>query len=443
MRALEHRLTIPEGTDPELARAILAGRYALPKVPDMPKAHRILDLGAGVGAFCAWSFYLWPHAWIDAYERNEARAAYCQQNAPPGTKVHAEHVTDDVVDELPPAQVLRIHGDIDVTHYRHWAGVHVLVHEWRGEEDRHFVERLACDFGLRLVACGVDHLERGFNVWVRTNAHYDDASDVHYVIGDDGHLDDEAPRIDPSFALALTNTPWVPARRESFSRLLAALGCAAVDDALHIHDHRAAATLAGARIFNEREPNHAWSRKMWTWALEQSNATHALFLQDDVWPAPNFWPALRALVMAAPNEIIGLEAAHPAGPALAAYGERWYATRAWLIGPGYVFPREALGELLAWRARQPRMRILATNEDTLINEWCVETGRRVLHPIPTIIDHDTSIASTYENDADAHRRPTVKWTDGKGCGFALEDLEDVKFWLATGVTRLALPEVAK
>jgi len=442
--ALEHRLVVPEGTDPELAQAILAGRYALPKVPDMPKAHRILDLGAGVGAFCAWSFYLWPHAWIDAYERNEARAAYCKQNAPPGTKVHVEFVGPDTIAGLPRAEVLRVAGDVQLEamflHYRHWDAVRVVVHEWHDDATADALERT---YGFRRVASGVDRLDRGFVVWMRTSAHYDKPSDVHYVIGDDAWLDDEAALQEPSFALGLTNTPWVPARRESFVRLVAALGCAAVDDALHVHDDVATKALASARIFNEREPNHSWSRKMWAWALETS-ATHALFLQDDVWPAPNFWKALRAIVQTAPNEIIGLEAAHPAGRALAGFGERWYATRAWLIGPGYVVPRAHLEALLTWRARQPRVRILNTNEDTLVNEFCVETGRRVLHPIPTIIDHDTTIASTYANDDHEHRRPTVKWTDGKKYGFELEDLEKVEFWRAScGVTRLELPETAK
>lgn len=440
---IEHRLMIPQGTDAESASAIIAGRYALPRVPDMPSVHRIIDLGAGVGAFCAWSFYLWPHAWIDAYERNEVRAAYCQQNAPPGTKVHVENVGPETIEHLPRAECLRIAGDVQLEalmlEYPHWDGVRVVVHEWRDDEPARSPGR-----GFRLVAAGVDHLDRGFAVWLRTGALYDKASDVHYVLGNEGELDEEPPSIEPSFALGITNTPWISARRESFARLVAALGCSDVGASLVARDERAAPWIASSRIFNEREPNHSWSRKMWAWAHEQSTATHALFLQDDVWPAGNFWPALRAMVKAAPDEIIGLEAAHPAGAALARRGARWYATRAWLIGPGYVFPRELLGELLRWRARQPRMRILNTNEDSLINEWCVETGRRVLHPIPTIINHDITIASTYANDTHTHRRPTVMWTDGKQYGFELAHLESVDFWLARPeVTRLDLPENAQ
>lgn len=182
------------------------------------------------------------------------------------------------------------------------------------------------------------------------------------------------------------------------------------------------------RYFADRAPNWAWSEAMWRWALE-TGAAHALFLQDDVIPAPNFWPALTAMLAAAPDKVIGLEQAHPAGKRLALEGHRWMTTSDMLIGPGYVFPRTELAEFLKWRRDALRPGAVENiPEDTLIGVWSLATGRRLWHPIPTIIDHDTSIESTYGNGAHANRRPTVTWRDGDVVGFAAEDLEDAEWW---------------
>jgi hypothetical protein len=55
--------------------------------------------------------------------------------------------------------------------------------------------------------------------------------------------------------------------------------------------------------------------------------------------------------------------------------------------------------------------------------WCIAEGHDVWHPIPTIIDHDTTIASTYANDDHAHRRPTVTWRE-----FGRDEITRVDFW---------------
>lgn len=173
---------------------------------------------------------------------------------------------------------------------------------------------------------------------------------------------------------------------------------------------------------------------MWRHSLETESGWH-LFLQDDVLPAPYFWPALQAMLAAVPDQVIGLEAAHPAGQRLALEGHRWYTTADMLIGPGYVMPRAALGEFLRWRREELRPgAVEAINEDTLIGVWAWATGRRIWHPVPTIIDHDTEIESTYGNGAHKHRRPTVTWRDGDVLGFAAGALEGPDWWRKDGVS---------
>lgn len=219
-------------------------------------------------------------------------------------------------------------------------------------------------------------------------------------------------------ALAISHTPWVPARVESLGRLVEQLGPLGRTD------------LPGTevRVFSDRAPNWAWSEEMWRWGAE-TQAQHVVFLQDDVIVAPNFFPALHAMLEAVPDQVIGLEAAHPYGKRLALEGHRWYTTGDFLVGPGYVLPRALLGEFLKWRRDALRPHAVEyITEDTMIGLWCWCTRRRIWHPIPTIIDHDLTIESTYGNGAHKHRRPSVTWKDTDVVGFELGALENAEWW---------------
>jgi len=170
--------------------------------------------------------------------------------------------------------------------------------------------------------------------------------------------------------------------------------------------------LKAYREFTDKMPCHEWSAAEWSWALE-SGATHHLFLEDDVELAPGFLDALRAMIAANPAAIIGLEAAHPDTPKLYAAGHTCYTTKDGLIGVGYCLPHAALTEFLAWRSDLPPGAVEEITQDTLIDVWALITKRFIWHPVPTIIDHDTSLASTFGNDAHANRRPLVTWRSRK------------------------------
>lgn len=226
-----------------------------------------------------------------------------------------------------------------------------------------------------------------------------------------------------TIALGIPHTPWVDERRASLARLIGAI----MPTPPKVVDHR---------VFGERAKNWEWSESMWKWGAE-AGASHFLTLQDDVIVAPNFWAALHAMLEAVPDQVIGLEVVHPASRALAEQGHRWFTTSDGLIGVGYVVPTLLLREFLEWRAHALKPgAIEAITEDTLLSIWCMVTGRKVWHPIPTIIDHDTSLSSTYANDAHANRRPLVRWDSDvwqEHDEEALEDqqprLEDPDFWI--------------
>jgi len=224
-----------------------------------------------------------------------------------------------------------------------------------------------------------------------------------------------------SIALAVPHTDWIPERVESCARLTSALG---------LNAYGAPVTdipVTESRLFSDRESNRVWSQKLFRWALD-TGASHLLQIQDDAIVAPRFWPILRAMIEAQPDRIIGLEATHPLIPVQHRAGRRWYRDQ-WLIGVGYVFPCAQLDHYVDWCAINPE-RVDKTNEDSLISEWSHETGRYIWHPIPTIIDHDIGVPSTYGNDAhhefSMYRRPLVTWRD-----VDTPALEDPAYWRVT------------
>lgn len=199
-----------------------------------------------------------------------------------------------------------------------------------------------------------------------------------------------------SIALGIPHTPWNAPRIETMDRLRTQLGN----------------RPAYYREFTEKEPNHSWSTKLWAWGLA-TGADYLLQLQDDVQVTNEFWPHLRMMLEAVPDQIIGLESVHPVSQMLYERGGSWYTTADGLIGVGYVFPRDVLFEFMAWRQNKLRPgAIYAISEDTMIDVFCMATGRKVWHPVPTIIDHDVSLSSTYGNDHHSHRRPVVTTVRG-------------------------------
>ena len=242
-------------------------------------------------------------------------------------------------------------------------------------------------------------------------------------------------------ALGIPHTPWVPERMKSMARLRASLARPSLRVERSADGLDEAPVLVpsnvGYREFTERESNKVWPRKMWTWGSETLKEPTDLFvtIQDDTLIAPCFWPALKAMVQHLPPlAVLGLSATHPLGPEVARQGHRWYRTRSWVIGWGYGMRRADLAEFIAWIDARPEL-VAQCNEDELVNRWVSATGRFTWHPVPTIVDHDTSIDSQYKNDHHAHRRSTVTWRD-----FGEGSLTDPDFWLPSGDPQLlALP----
>lgn len=186
------------------------------------------------------------------------------------------------------------------------------------------------------------------------------------------------------------------------------------------------------REFTDKAPNQVWSVEMWRWMLE-TGAEFCLTVQDDALAAPCFWPALRAMLTQLPRgHLLGLSGVHPMAAEVARRGHRWYRTTSWIIGWAYGLWREDLEDFLDWRTSDEgeafTAAIAPNGEDAVLNHWTGTIAKRdVWHPVPTVVDHDVSIDSSYDNDDHGHRRPWVTWHR-----YAEADLVRPEFWLVNG-----------
>jgi len=192
----------------DIARDVWRGEYWHPALP--PRVRRIVDIGAGWGAFAVWALSQWPGAEIDCYEPHAAACEYLRRNAPTA-RVHQVAVTTrdqavlsvgshDTLDnwgartivgvtsgesvavlhprDLPAVDLLKVDAEMVETevleNYLHMAGVSVLLYEFHTADDRVRLSELARNAGfrcLRSVQTG-GHDERlvwGPTVWIRDN----------------------------------------------------------------------------------------------------------------------------------------------------------------------------------------------------------------------------------------------------------------------------------
>lgn len=217
-------------------------------------------------------------------------------------------------------------------------------------------------------------------------------------------------------ALAVPHTNWVPERVKSMSRLM---------QAIHPKDWTETNRDGEQhfREFTDRAPNHVWSAEMWTW-LRDTGADWGLQLQDDTTVAPCFWHALRAMLSALPSDamVVGLASVHPMSAEIERQGKHWYLSPGNVVGWAYAMRHEALVRFLDDRASYDEG-FRTMNEDEQIGEWCRRAMLPVWHPVPSIVDHDTTIPSTYGNDFHTHKRTKVTWA-----GFTEASLTSSEWW---------------
>lgn len=189
--------------------------------------------------------------------------------------------------------------------------------------------------------------------------------------------------------------------------------------------------LAAQRVHGERESPRDWARRAWRWAVS-TDATFHVIINDDVRLAPMFWPALAAMLAAMPDDaVLGLGTVSPGQRDACKRGERWLRDGHGVVGWAYGMFTWQLELLLEREAALPAAHRSPGHdeckpgceywhEDSWMNATLAELQLAVWHPIPSIVDHDTSIPSLYGNDHHKHRTAPVTWRE--------YDLTSPEFW---------------
>lgn len=162
------------------------------------------------------------------------------------------------------------------------------------------------------------------------------------------------------------------------------------------------------KVFDQRMPFWEWSEAVWNWAAESTTATHFLMLQDDAILCDDFLMKLEEILQDRSGDILGLQVAHPLAGKVWAEGSDIFTTTDMLVGVGYCLPISLLRKFIWWRNSALRTGALeAIPEDTLLGLFATLHGHRIFHPLPPLVDHDTSIPSTCGNDEHPHRKCVV------------------------------------
>lgn len=194
---------------------------------------------------------------------------------------------------------------------------------------------------------------------------------------------------------SIAHAAHLPGRDKSLDRMMARL------DAHHIHNRQSVHFEFG------KAPPHVWSERQWRAALKPG-FTHGLFLNDDLILADEFWEKLEDRIDQRPNDILSLYCSDPRAAELHAKGHRWYTSTDGLIGNAYIYPIWLLEKFLDWRQTALVPGVIETlSEDQLINLFAMATGRKIFHTIPSLVEHDVSIASAYGNEGNAARTASV------------------------------------
>jgi hypothetical protein len=225
-----------------------------------------------------------------------------------------------------------------------------------------------------------------------------------------------------TIALAVPHAPWITERARMMGELREALD---IGPSLEVGEACSKAGLVAYKEFTDRCHWSKWARDSWRWGYD-SRADWFVTLQDDVEVAPNFWPALAAMLEAWDGECISLAATHSMGAEVARTGRRSYRTMK-VTGWGWAMPRGMLSGLLEYceEGMIPRFRHEhpKDGEDTFIASFLKGHGIMPKHPVPTIVDHRFCASTNVGFDDHTHRKSTVTWR-----GYKPEDMASPEWW---------------
>lgn len=176
-------------------------------------------------------------------------------------------------------------------------------------------------------------------------------------------------------------------------------------------------------------PHWEWAMKLWEAGRDacdgDPNSTF-ITIQDDVTIPENFYDVLQAVFTAVPDKIVAGLTPHAVAREIARGGGRWMRTRSWILGNMYSIPGAMMPEFYDYAERNLAS-LRMTCEDQFTARFCVETGRDTWHPLPSLVEHDTSVPSTWGADDSMHRRAIVSFRN-----FDTKDMVRPDWWQPSG-----------
>lgn len=174
-------------------------------------------------------------------------------------------------------------------------------------------------------------------------------------------------------AISIAHKP-TPERVRTLERMIAAIDLPSHGD-----------TVAGIYLESAPGKPHEWSERQWYGATTYPDATHAVFLNDDLTLCDDFVTTLVHVLEARPSHIIHLGNAEPAAADADARGLRWLTSRNGLIGNGYAMPMAGLHDFLRWRSDDVLPSVVErTSEDFLVNLYAMARGALIWHCVPAL-----------------------------------------------------------
>jgi len=195
--------------------------------------------------------------------------------------------------------------------------------------------------------------------------------------------------------VAITHAYFAPERREALARLRARVATELPDvPVVVIEDKVQAGSL------------WCWRDAMRTSLELHADATHVLWLTDDIIPVPGFGVAIQRAIAARPDVVFDCFGNHDNARDLV---DGWYTTTDGWTGGGGVIPRALLEQHLAWRDRGPgwmeRGRYGYLANDAGVNVWAMREGHLIWKTARSLVDHDTTIPSLDGNGEHEFRKP--------------------------------------
>jgi hypothetical protein len=117
----------------------------------------------------------------------------------------------------------------------------------------------------------------------------------------------------------------------------------------------------------------------------RTEATHALFLQEDILLCENFLPAVQRTVEVYPDDIISYYCPRKICTVEHQNGRSWVAIRGGIWGQAMLYPVRHIPAILDWCAST-----LTDNyphDDTAITAYCLDKGIRAMITIPSLVEH--------------------------------------------------------